>query len=78
MSTLGIINTFCGKFYVLGGKGKVKQDLKALMKKSIILKDTLKYEDDGIDVLKSMEHDLYELMMMETYGLMDKRLDQSN
>ena len=40
MSNSGNIKTFRGKFYVLGGKAKLNQDLKMLMNKYLILKDT--------------------------------------
>ena len=56
----GNIKTFRGKFYVLGEKAAINEELKALIKKYIQLKETFAY-DDGFDDWKIMKQTIYEV-----------------
>ena len=54
------IKKFRGQYYVLGEKAALNEDLKAVMKNNIQLKDTFAYED-GFDDWKDMKQTIYEL-----------------
>ena len=60
LKSKGNIKTFRGKYYILGEKAALNEDLKAVMKNYIQLQNTFAYED-GFDDWKDMKQTVYEL-----------------